>query len=124
MPQANRSRQWMLYILCLLLVSLSLFTAFGERGVGHLLRLRAEQRKLDDSNFVLQKENEILRERIHRLRHDNLYLEKIAREDLGLVRPGEIVYRFASPESKRNRARALSDLPSESSRSSEQKARR
>jgi cell division protein FtsB len=114
----------MLYILCLLLVSLSLFTAFGERGVVHLLRLRAEQRKLDDSNFLLQKENEVLRERIHRLRHDNLYLEKIAREDLGLVRPGEVVYRFASAESKRNRARALSDLPSESSRSSEQKARR
>lgn len=124
MPQANKSRPWLLYIFSLLLVSLSLFTTFGERGLVHLWRLRAEQRKLDDSNFLLQKENEVLRERIHRLRHDNFYLEKIAREDLGLVRPGEIVYRFAAAESKRNRARALSDLPSESSRSSEQKARR
>ncbi len=121
MPQAGRSRSWMLYIFCALLLSLSLFTTFGERGLLHLWRLRGEQGNLDDSNFLLQKENEVLRERIHRLRHDDLYLEKIAREDLGLVRPAEIIYRFASAESKRNRARALSDLPSESSRSSEQK---
>ena len=118
MPQANRSRSWALYIFCALLLSLSLFTTFGERGLLHLWRLRGEQGKLDDS-----KENEVLRERIHRLRHDDLYLEKIAREDLGLVRPGEIIYRFASAESKRNRSRALSDFRSESSRSSEQKER-
>jgi len=124
MPQANRSRSWALYIFCALLLSLSLFTTFGERGLLHLWRLRGEQGKLDDSNFLLQKENEVLRERIHRLRHDDLYLEKIAREDLGLVRPGEIIYRFASAESKRNRSRALSDFRSESSRSSEQKGRR
>lgn len=62
----------------------------------------------------MQKENEAFRERIYRLRHDDLYLEKIAREDLGLVRPGEIIYRFTSSESKRSRERAIGEIPSES----------
>lgn len=124
MPQAKRSRPWTLYIFCALILILSLFTTFGERGLLHLWHLRGEQKRLDESNFVLQKENERLRERIYRLRHDDLYLEKIAREDLGLVRPEEIIYRFTSLESKRSRGRALSELPSESSQSSEQKERR
>jgi len=63
----------------------------------------------------------MLRDRIYRLRHDDLYLEKIAREELGLVRPGEIIYRFVSPESKKERPITGA---SESLRSSEQKERR
>ena len=53
----------------------------------------------------MQRENERLRERILRLQNDNFYLEKVAREELNLVRPGEIVYRFASNESRGNRVR-------------------
>ena len=122
MSQSRRSQRLILYIFCVLLISLSLFTAFGERGLLHLWRLWGEQKKLNETNFLLQKENEILRERIYQLRHDDLYLEKIAREDLGLVRPGEIIYRFASAESKKNRPRAVTEFPSESPRSSAQKA--
>ncbi|TAJ83437.1 septum formation initiator family protein [bacterium] len=123
MSQSRRSQSWVIYIVCAVLVTLSLFTTLGERGLLHLWRLWGEQKKLDETNFLLQKENEILRERIYRLRHDDQYLEKIAREDLGLVRPGEIIYRFTSPESKRDRARSLSEPPSELPRSSAQKAR-
>ena len=122
MSQSSRSQRWVLYAFCAFIVTLSLFTTFGERGLLHLWRLWGERRELSETNFLLQKENELLRERIYRLRHDDLYLEKIAREDLGLVRPGEIVYWFTSAESKIDRAKALSELPSELSRSSAQKA--
>lgn len=122
MSQSSRSQRWVLYTFCAFIVTLSLFTTFGERGLLHLWRLWGERRELSETNFLLQKENELLRERIYRLRHDDLYLEKIAREDLGLVRPGEIVYRFPSAESKIDRAKALSEIPSELSRSSAQKA--
>ncbi len=88
----------------------------------HLWRLWGEKRMLDERNFLLQKENEILLERIYRLRHDDLYLEKIAREDLSLVWPGEIIYRFPSAESKTNRTRTINELPSEPPRSWAQKS--
>lgn len=77
---------------------------------------------MEEKNYLLQKENEKLRERIHRLRHDDLYLEKTAREELGLVRPGEIVYRFASAAPKKGRARSPSEPASGSRRSSARKA--
>src|SRR3970282_2221530 len=103
MRLSKLSQRGLIYVFSALLIILSLFTTFGERGMLHLWRLWEEKKKLDEKNFLLDKENEILRERIYRLRHDNLYLEKIAREDLGLVRQGEIIYRFASSEPRKSR---------------------
>ncbi len=56
--------------------------AFSQQAM-----IRAEQRKLD----VLQSENQNLEERLQRLQ-DPEYVEKLAREELGLVKPGEIAY--------------------------------
>ena len=90
-------QRWLIYLFSALIVLLALITVIGERGVLHLWRLRGEQSRLDEQNFRLQKENEALRQRIYRIRNDNAYLEKLAREELNLVRPGEIVYRFSNP---------------------------
>ncbi|HEV8343770.1 MAG TPA: septum formation initiator family protein [Candidatus Binatia bacterium] len=108
----------------LLLITLSLFSIFADRGAIHLWRLQEEKKRLDERNFALQKENEGLRDRIHRLRHDDLYLEQVAREELGLVRPGEVIYRFGSSQSRPDRTKPLSEIPSQPSRSSGQKPRR
>ncbi len=104
MRLANSPRRWAVYLCSSLFVALALFTAFGERGVFHLWRLNGEKKQLQEKNFLLQKENEALRDRAYRIRNDDLYLEKIAREELGLIRPGETVYRFASPDPKRSRS--------------------
>ncbi len=84
----------------------------------HLWRLWEEKKQLEEKNFLLQKENETLRERAHRILHDDLFLEKVAREELGLVRPGEMVYRFAAADSKRTKASV--QLPAEEPRSPEE----
>jgi cell division protein FtsB len=73
---------------------LSTFTIFGTRGVAHLLNLHAQRRALGEHAFALLQGNRILRDRIGRLRGDERYLEALARANLGLVREGEIVYRF------------------------------
>ena len=90
--------RWPLYFLASLIVLLSLVTVIGERGALHLWRLRGERSRLDEQNYRLQKENEALRQRIYRIRNDDDYLEKLAREELNLVRPGEVVYRFQNRE--------------------------
>ena len=38
--------------------------------------------------------NDQLREERRRLREDPVYLEKVAREKMGLIREGEVVYKF------------------------------
>ena len=92
---------WPIYLLGSLILTLALVTLVGERGALHLWRLRGEKIQLDEQNYRLQTENRILRERITRIRNDNSYLEKLAREELNLVRPGEIVYRFPQTEPRR-----------------------
>jgi cell division protein FtsB len=114
-------RRWPLYVLGFFILSLCFYTALGERGVLHLWRLKTEKANLDEKNYRLQKENENLRERISKLRHDNFYLEKIAREELNLVRPGEIIYRFPPSKPKENRPGTVSDDPGESRPSAAQK---
>ena len=70
----------------------------GEDGVAHLLRLRAERRALGDTAFGLLERNRRLRDAIARLKDDDVYLEGLARRQLGLVRPNELVYRFRRPD--------------------------
>ena len=92
------SQRHLLYVLGGLILLLTVVTSIGERGAIHLWRLRGEKSRIDEQNYRLQKENEVLRQRVSRIRNDNHYLEKLAREELNLVRPGEVIYRF--PKSK------------------------
>lgn len=55
-------------------------------------RINAEEAKLQ----ALEAENRELRERLERL-NDPDYVEKLAREQLGLVKPGEISYVVVPP---------------------------
>jgi cell division protein FtsB len=72
----------------------------GDHGLVHLLRLRHEQRELEHVTFRLQQRNEQLRQRIRRLQSDDTYIEKLARERLGLVKKGEIIYRVDAPAAR------------------------
>lgn len=93
--------RWPIYLLGSLILLLSLVTIVGERGALHLWRLRGEKSRIDDQNYRMQRNNEELRQRIARVKQDNHYLETLAREELNMVRPGEIVYRFSKPETRR-----------------------
>src|SRR5262245_48562201 len=111
---------WLFYLLGGLILLLLLVTIVGERGALHLWRLRGQKAQLDEQNYQLQRTNEDLRRRIGRIRNDNRFLEKLAREELNLVRPGDVVYRFPKAESQANRA-GFTESPSQPPRSEEQK---
>jgi cell division protein FtsB len=55
------------------------------------LAQRAEQRRLTQEVQQLQSENAVLERRLEQL-HDPVELERLARECLGLVDPGEIAF--------------------------------
>jgi len=102
--RVNLPQRWPVYLIGSLIILLSLVTLIGERGALHLWRLRGEKSQLDEQNYLLQKENESLRRRVQGIRNDDDYLEKVAREELNLVQPGEVVYRFQR-QGTGNRAR-------------------
>jgi cell division protein FtsB len=107
-------QRWPVYLIVSLIVLLSLVTIVGERGALHLWRLYGEKHRLDEQNYRLQKENESLRQRVEKIRNDDEYLEKLAREELNMVRPGEIVYRFQSEATRSTPRRESSETVSES----------
>ena len=114
-------RRWLYYSLGALIALVSVVTIIGERGAVHLWRLRSEKAQLDAQNYRLQKENDSLRQRISRIRRDDYYLEKLAREELNMVRPGEVVYRFANREARGNQPRAVDNPPAASQQILKQK---
>ena len=124
MASPKISRSWLICALGLLLFSFSLYTTFGDRGLLHLWRLSEEKKRLGEKNFRIHRENEILREKISRLSQDDGYLEKMARENLGFVGPGEIVYQFASEDPKDKMGMPLTVADRRSLLSLEQRARR
>jgi cell division protein FtsB len=72
-----------------------LFALFGSRGLIQVYKLKDDQNRIQLSNTQLRGENRRLTEQIGRLQHNKEEVEKVAREELGLVKKGEIVYQFA-----------------------------
>ena len=57
--------------------------------------LEREKNRLEVEIAALRDENQVLRQKIEHLRHDPGYVEDEARRKLGLIRPGETVYRLS-----------------------------
>lgn len=77
-----------------LLVAGGVLSAWGVSGA---VRIRAMQRDIEATQreiSALRAQNEALTLTIDRLRNDPIFLEKLAREDLGMVRPGDTVLKF------------------------------
>jgi cell division protein FtsB len=79
-----------------LLVGLLGSCVFGAGGLLQLWRLACERSELGQETYRLLAKNDELRQTILRLRRSDRALERLARRELGLVRDGEVVYRFRS----------------------------
>ena len=66
----------------------------GEDGYLAVIAAKARVSKLEKEIEAIEDKNKELRSEIRSLRSDERAIEKIAREDLGLVKKGEIVYEF------------------------------
>jgi cell division protein FtsB len=64
----------------------------GDRGLPAMLRARHEYDELTASIARQRAENARLLEEARRLREDPSMIEEIARRELGLIRPGELLF--------------------------------
>jgi len=94
--QSDRGARWRrrLRYVGLLVLVLGLLSAFSDRGILRLYRLVRVRAELRGEIARLKASNERLTEEARALREDPIRIEAIAREDLGLVRPGDVVYEF------------------------------
>lgn len=77
----------------LLLVLCAVSAVVGGGGVVDLRRLYAEQAQAEADAYAQAQHNDQLRDHLARLDRDDAYLEKVVRERLGWIRPGERLYR-------------------------------
>ena len=64
----------------------------GDKGFLETLRARRQARALAQSVQHMRQENARLRDYTARLRSDPRSIEEIARRELGLIRPGEVLF--------------------------------
>lgn len=71
---------------------LTLASAVDAKGFRRYLRLRQDVEAIQERNRVLSEQNATLLREINALRNDPAALERAAREELGYVKPGELVF--------------------------------
>ena len=65
---------------------------FGDKGLADFHLLRLERDRLVENNEMLLRENLALYQQKVRLEKDPLYIEHVAREELGLVAEHDLVF--------------------------------
>jgi cell division protein FtsB len=94
-PPQNR---WYFLIWPFLVLASVLVIIWSPNGLLHLRQLQVENQELLQKNHILEKENEHLYEEISRLQKDPDAIESLARQELGLVREGELIFHFVKPQ--------------------------
>jgi cell division protein FtsB len=88
------------YFVALAFFLLLLQDMFGTHGLLAMHRSKDKIVQVQVQNRKLNQENQELSQEIQRLRTDPSSIEKIARDRMGLARPGELIFRM--PDTKQN----------------------
>ncbi len=95
-----RGTRWKFLALLGLLAAWAYVFLVGEGGWLDLRRERAQLAIVESEVARLQTQNDSLRTVLERMETDPGFLEKVAREELGMIKPGEHLYRIKRPEVK------------------------
>jgi cell division protein FtsB len=96
-PVQVRSSFWrrhMLTILGLALLALGIHDVFGAHGYLAMRRSEKQVEQLRGEIERLNHENQALAEHVNALKTDPDTIEKIAREEMGLAKPGEMIFKL------------------------------
>jgi cell division protein FtsB len=102
-PTSAIKRKTVHFLLIFATIVLVVDALVGEKGFLETLKVRRQHRELAAAVDGLRQENMRLREKMRRLNEDPAEIESVAREELGLIKPGEILFiiRDAKPASVR-----------------------
>jgi cell division protein FtsB len=73
---------------------------FGEMGLVKYYRMKSQYQALTQEIAELKQANILLMREVRALKTDPVYIEKLARDKLGLARNGEVVYYYDDTNSK------------------------
>ena len=91
LPPPRQEQQWTGKVLCFAACVLAVNALIGERGLSETLRARRNFQSAVADLSRLQYENAALAETVRQLQQDAPTIEHVARAELGLIKPGEIL---------------------------------
>jgi len=87
--------------LLLIILFVGFFIIFGNRGLLDNQRLKEKLSELRAENARIEAVNNGLKREVVLMREDLRYIESVARNELGLVKRGDFIYRFVDPAGKK-----------------------
>jgi cell division protein FtsB len=96
--QMSLWRRHLWKILGLALAAVVIHDVFGSHG---FLAMRRTQKQIDQLQAEIERlnqENQALSDHVNDLKTDPKTIERIAREEMGLARPGEMIFRLPPPQ--------------------------
>ena len=97
---ASRGRRLLRHVLLFITLVIVVDAIAGEKGLLALLEARRDYAALERSLARARAENADLREIARRLREDPAAIEEAARRELGLIKPGEVLFIIKDIEKK------------------------
>jgi cell division protein FtsB len=95
MESLARFMRYALPITLLLIAAIAVpLKVFDSRGLERVERLQRDLDELKEENRKIRRENEALQIEIRSFHSDPSYVEKIARDELGMVGPSEVIFQF------------------------------
>lgn len=94
---ARSARKRRLIFVALLAILIAALSVGGNRSLVKIYQMSKTQTELGREIEQIRQLNQELAREIQAVTNDQGRVEAIAREDLGLVKPGEVVYQFGSP---------------------------
>jgi len=88
-------------ILILIVIIGVVIFLFANKNFQTLLILNKEIVQLKQRIAGLEDENKRLKEDLEAMKNDPEYIESLAREELGLIKPGETKYRFIESQEEK-----------------------
>jgi len=71
---------------------------FGDYGLRYIYKLDADYRNLVVNVLNLKQKNKTIEQKINLFQEDDSFAEKVGREQCGLAKPGEVVYKIKKLE--------------------------
>jgi cell division protein FtsB len=87
--------------LLLIILFVGFFIIFGNRGLLDNQRLKEKLSELRVENSRLEAVNNGLKREVVLMREDLRYIESVARNELGMVKQGDFIYRFVDTTGKK-----------------------
>jgi cell division protein FtsB len=84
-------------ILGLALFALLVHDVFGPHGFIAMRRTQKEIEQIREQIGKMNDENKTLADQVNSLKSDPKSIERIAREEMGLARPGEMIFKIPDP---------------------------